>query len=244
MKKKLILSLLIVSIVFSIPTQRSQAIYYQSINDPQGDVVLKCSSGTGDVSPYTYPACDIKQAFKNNTHIGLILYDDPIVDRSHHYKVIVQWDTSDVNYTMCIAGGATEDVDLGVKAPASLFNGTYTIFKNSSGDTLFSSITTNQTFLQVNNTVEFAIAFLSFPALIQTALVPDSYFGSATKKTSTECYPQKSKGYCYWICDTAGSGFCWIPFPDDCGGIETPIIFGLVGSSFIALLVIQKRKKK
>ena len=44
-----------------------------------------------------------------------------------------------------------------------------------------------------------------------------------------------------WVCDSAGSGYCWIPWPDE-GAIELPIIITIIGTSFAVILVVRRRK--
>lgn len=235
MKKKIILFLIITNIVFCIPTPRTQSMPFD-VADPVGDVRLVKYDGT-NVS-ITYPALDIVEINKTSTHLILELHTTAVIDDFHQYSVIVYWDSSGENYTKCIAGDVSGTCYInGTSMP--YYNGSYTVFRNLSGDIIYSELNYNLSFT-IGSTISFPVDFACCP--IMSVDNPYSVMAEASAPYNVYSYTAKYHGSsCEVMYDAAGSEHSWIAFPDECG-IETPIILSILGSSFILMIVLRRRK--
>jgi len=248
MNKKLILSLIVITTFLCIPIQQGQAPTYEyDFSDIEGDVREVINGTPGAI--VTYPSCDIRGTHKIDTEVALSLYGTPQIDDKHYYNLTMYWDISYYNYSMCLAGAAIHTVPLKNGGSAQLFNGTYTIIRHANNTILATALEADLILPIVGNNITFELNSSSLLTPISksytfifASLYEYAAVASAQHSVISPKLPESK--YDCWICDTAGSGFCWIPFPDDCGGIETPIIIGIVGSSFIFIQVIRRRKRK
>jgi len=217
------------SIIFCIPISDTKAISLP-LADPADDVVLLCS--TKVITNIYQPTVDIAELDVNisGSYISFSFYGTPVIDTIHRYNVTVFWDASGTNRTDCLVG---------IKDYV-LYYGSYTVLRNSTG--IVYSYDSNDTAYVDGNTIFFPIIIppLTLERSIETvsdaggiATVP------AEETDGTTVTPSTSS----WYVDACGMFPAWIPIPDE-GSIELPIIMTLLGSSFIIILVIRRRKKR
>lgn len=247
MKKKIILLLTLISVIFSIPTPLSQAIPFP-ITDTVDDVKIYVADNSTGVPTY-YPPCDIYRITTNTSYLLYTFIGKPIIDNEHQYNVTIFWDISHENYTMCIAGNLVGNAYDMSDTLIPFSNGTFSCFRNNIGEMMYSEIDSDTVEEEACDGMSFQVSFTLFPLISYSN--PYAVFANAKVPESIAVYPQLDIGPGNdlqttfnggWVCDSAGSGFCWIPLPGN-GGIELPIILTLLGSSFIIILVIRRRKK-
>ena len=231
MKKKITTLLILASIIFCIPTIQTKALYPVPLSDPANDVVIIFGS-TVAITNVIRPSVDIAQIDVSipSEEVYFTFYGTPEIDEQHKYNVSIFWNEAGDNYTNCFAG------DWGT----GLIYGSKTILVNGSG--IIYNDYTNNTAVVIGNTIVFSFNYSSLVLARGMDLVVDSggMATEPTEETTDGITATPNPGYLYT--DTAGR-YTWIPLPTG-GGIELPIIITLLGTSFIIILVIRRKRNK
>jgi len=252
LNKKKIIFFTIICTIFFIPSLDSHAISFP-VKDSVDDVeIFSTSVTTGPGTPTYYPPVDIYSISHNNSYLQYNFVGQPIIDNKHKYSVLIEWDNSTVgntyyNFTMLIAGNLTVSGVDENNDTAIFYNGTYSMISNSSNYPIWAEINNNTFTLEGCDSMSFAANFSYLTSWFGTdpfrvsawARVPQNFAVYPLPDIGPGNNLEKTNGG--WVCDSAGSGFCWIPWPDE-GAIELPIIITIIGTSFAVIIVIRRRK--
>ena len=200
------------------------------LSDPANDVVLIQNGVT--ITNVVQTSVDISEldVDESSSQITFSFYGNPVIDNLHKYNVTIFWDATGVNRTDCLAG------NIGTE----FYNGTKTVLKNSIGTVVYSDEFNDTAILNVTEII-FPIVFPNLTLARNMGSAFDAG-GIATVPAETTDGTSAVPSEDYTYVDACGMFPAWIPIPDE-GGIELPIIVTLLGTSFIIILVIRKRKK-